>query len=213
MMPYTSLNTKPCHTSMECQVGKEFVRSTPPSQEREMQTEKSKDIPDHEWGNTPDLNEWVKKAQSARADEIKAKIIPPPKTDTSAMRTVEPSDFRPANQNFAEHFNLARGLKIHDIGVNDNCIFVGLHGGMLSIDFVDKTLDIQPHREGRIIDYHTPMPEALSEVFVYKPTPESGLYACIFVVKGENQTYEYLITPSTSSLTYSFHLEFEAHHG
>lgn len=182
-----------------------------------MQTKKSKDIPDHEWGNTPDLNEWVKKAQNARADEIKAKVIPRTKIDTSkidavTIKAVEPSDFRPANQNFAEHFNLARGLQIHDIGVNDNCIFVSLLGGMLSIDFVDKTLEIQPHKDGKIIDYHLAIPEALSEVFVYKPTPESGIQSCIFVVKGDNNTYEYLVTPRHNSLTYSFHLEFEAHH-
>lgn len=177
-----------------------------------MQTKKSKDIPDHEWGNAPDLNQWVKKAQSARVEEMKGKIIPPRMTDTVAMEGLDFGGFRPVNSNYAEHFNLARGLQIHDIGVNDNCIFVSLLGGMLSIDFVDKTLEIQPHKDGKIIDYHLAMPEALSEVFVYKPTPESGIQSCIFVVKGDNHTYEYLVTPRLDSLTYGFHMEFEAHH-
>jgi hypothetical protein len=172
-----------------------------------MRTRKSSNIPDAEWVEAPNLSDWIDQAQKERLQKTIRKHI-----DAPQAKRLDFGEFKPANRDYMEHFDMARGLRIQDVGVNDNCIFVSLLGGVLTVDFVDKTLSVEPHQNGQVIDYHIAVPETLGEVFSYKPTDTSGISACIFVIKGENHVYEYLISPTVNSTTFSFHLEFEAHH-
>lgn len=176
-----------------------------------MQTKMSKDIPENEWGNTPPLEKWFEEAQKARANirakeqlKMKEQLLKKPLMDA----TIDFDSCKPINHDHAEHFRLAKGLQIVDIGVQDGCICVSLLGGELNVDFADKRLEIEPHSNGRVIDYHITMPQKLKEVFVYKPNPDTGITSCIFVIRGENHDYEYLLTPSIDTLTFSFHMEF-----
>lgn len=179
-----------------------------------MKTKKSKDIPEDEWGNAPPIDKWFEEAVKARAqikrEQIRLPSRLPPKVEiTNTVGTsIDFNSCRPANNDHQEHFSLAKGLLINDIGVQDGCICIALLGGELNVDFVDKTLEIEPHSNGKIIDYHTPVPQKLTEVFIYKPTADSGITSCIFVIQGENQTFEYLLTPRIDSVSFSFHLEF-----
>ena len=179
-----------------------------------MKTKKSKDIPEDEWGNAPPIDKWFEEAVKARVqikrEQIRLPSRLPPKVEITST-TGGFRDFnscRPANIDHQEHFSLAKGLLINDIGVQDGCICIALLGGELNIDFVDKTLEIEPHSNGKVIDYHAPVPQKLTEVFIYKPTADSGITSCIFVIQGENQTFEYLLTPRIDSVSFSFHLEF-----
>jgi hypothetical protein len=169
---------------------------------------KSSNIPDAEWVGAPNLSDWINQAQIERAQKATKLAM-----DSPPVKRLDFDEFKPVNMDYMEHFDMARGLRIQDVGVNDNCIFVSLLGGVLTVDFVDKTLSVEPHQNGQVIDYHIAVPETLGEVFSYKPTDTSGISACIFVIKGENHVYEYLISPTVNSTTFSFHLEFEAHHG
>lgn len=179
-----------------------------------MKTKKSQDIPDEEWGNTPTLDKWFDGALKARAQirreqvRLPSRLSPKLEITNTAEGSIDFNSCRPANNDHQEHFSLAKGLLINDIGVQDGCICIALLGGELNVDFVDKTLEIEPHENGRVIDYHNPMPQKLTEVFVYKPTADSGITSCIFVIQGENQTFEYLLTPRIDSVSFSFHLEF-----
>lgn len=172
-----------------------------------MRTRKSSNIPDAEWVGAPNLGDWIDQAQAERSKKASGLRI-----DAPPVTRLDYGEFKPANTDYMKHFDMARGLRIQDVGVNDNCIFVSLLGGVLTVDFVDKTLLIEPHQNGQVIDYHIAVPETLGEVFSYKPRDTSGISACIFVIKGENHVYEYLISPTVNSTTFSFHLEFEAHH-
>lgn len=174
-----------------------------------MRTRKSSNIPDAEWVGAPNLGDWINQAQAERSKKASGlRIDAPP-----VVKRLDFGEFKPVNMDYMKHFDMARGLRIQDVGVNDNCIFVSLLGGVLTVDFVDKTLSVEPHQNGQVIDYHIAVPETLGEVFSYKPTDTSKISACIFVIKGENHVYEYLISPRFDSITFSFHLEFEAHHG
>jgi len=172
-----------------------------------MRTRKSSNIPDAEWVGAPNLGDWINQAQAERSKKASGLRI-----DAPPVTRFDYGEFKPANTDYMEHFDMARGLRIQDVGVNDNCIFVSLLGGVLTVDFIDKTLSVEPHQNGQVIDYHIAVPETLGDVFSYKPTDTSGISACIFVIKGENRVYEYLISPRIDSITFSFYLEFEAHH-
>lgn len=176
-----------------------------------MKTKMSKDIPEDEWGNTPPLEKWFEEAQKARADirakeqlRMKEQLIKKPLINS----TIDFDSCRPTNPDHAEHFSLAKGLQIVDVGVLDGSISVRLLGGELSIEFVDEKLEIEPHANGQVIDYHIIVPQKLNEVFVYKPNPDTGITSCIFVIRGENKDFEYLLTPTIGTLTFSFHLLF-----
>ena len=175
-----------------------------------MQTKLSKDIPELEWNNAPTFDEWMAEAQKVRStplpqEPFKIKTINPNLVKTA---NIDFDSCRPINLDHAEHFSLAKGLQIVDVGVQDGCIFVNLLGGELNVDFADKKLEIEPHANGEVIDYHIIVPQKLKEVFVYKPNPDTGITSCIFVIRGENKDFEYLLTPSIGTLTFSFHLEF-----
>lgn len=179
-----------------------------------MKTKKSKDIPDADWANAPDITAWQEAAAKAREEWAKKQLEKINKPKTLAPTLAPKLDFvtlTPRNSNFMEHFNLAKNLQMVDVGETDNCILVTFDSGVLSIDFIDKTLEILPHDSGRVIDYHILVPQKLSSLYCLKPNDEdAGLSSCIFVLAGENRTFEYLITPRFDSTTFSFELEF--HH-
>ena len=175
-----------------------------------MQTKMSKDIPENEWNNAPTIDEWMAEAQKVRStprpqEPFKIKTVNPNLVKTA---TIDFDSCRPINPDHAEHFSLAKGLQIVDVGVLDGSISVRLLGGELSIEFVDEKLEIEPHANGQVIDYHIIVPQKLKEVFVYKPNPDTGITSCIFVIRGENKDFEYLLTPTIGTLTFSFDLLF-----
>lgn len=173
-----------------------------------MQTRKSKDIPEEQWGGVPDLSGWVQAANAARKGVMYNVKIDPVEITTEPRLA---GTFKPINENYREHFDMARGREMYDIGSNGNLILVALAGGLLTVEFIDATLEIVPHRNGEVIDYHTLTADKLKDVFAYEPTA-STIESRILTFQGQYANYEYLISPTVATLTLAFHLEFEEHH-
>lgn len=175
----------------------------PTSLEREMQTKKSHEIPEYEWGQTPDLQDWINKALETR--EAEKKKIDGYNHDTKILDIF--STFKPANFDYKEQFAKAKYKVLRDIGVNDNLIVAGLDVGDLVVEFNDSAISIDPHDNGGIVDYHEFEYHTLLDLSVYTPT-SAGLQSCLFNFVCNNRTFEFLIRPSLSARTLEFNLTF-----
>lgn len=171
-----------------------------------MQTKKSYEIPEEHWGGVPNLGDWIDGAKTARKEAAAQEQKPMAK---QAIHTVKTNTFKPMNDDHLSHFHRAKGKIMLDVGLNDNCIVLTLDSGELTFDFVDKTLMIDPHANGGIIDYHIVNPTMLVDTYAFVPNSGDGRNSCVLVIKGENQNLEYLIRPALTSNSLAFYLEYE----
>ena len=175
-----------------------------------MQTKKSHEIPEKEWDGAPGLNDWVAKAQTARIEtatkRVRAESLTTPK---KRLASVESASFKPINQDHVAHFNAAKGREIIDVGLNGKEIVVTFASGRLTMEFIDHTLLIEPHADGKPIPFHEVKPDPLVDIYAFIPNENDHREACILVIKGENQNLEYLIRPALTSNSLAFYLEYE----
>ena len=170
-----------------------------------MQTRKVKDIPDADWGHTPDLQEWIDKSIEER---IRQSADMKAQTKTVAKNDIFKT-LKPLNTNYTSEFELAKHQVLTDIGVNDNLIVATLANGELTISFSDNRILIEPHQGGMVVDYHTFGFHTLLEITSYIPKNEA-LHSCIFAFACDNEVFEYLIQPM-GAVTLSFKLSFTPH--
>ena len=160
---------------------------------------KSKDIPEKEWGNAPNLQDWISGSSGARKEIVA-------NTGKAAL-DYRFSTLKP-NHDYSTHFNKARGLRILDCGVNDNVLVISLHGGTcLSTYFKDPRITLVPHRAGMIIDFHEFNNEELVELKSFVPAVV-GIPSCLFVIGTDNGDFEYLIEMGDAS-TLEFEIQYE----
>ena len=187
----------------------------PTSLEREMQTKKSHEIPEAQWGQTPNLQEWIKESKAERdRQQAEMKVT----MDLGGLKTTTVStvpdifkSLKPNNQDFRIHFSKAQHKVLTDIGVNGNMIVVGLSDGDLVVEFTDPAITIEPHENGMIVDYHQfGVAHTLTDVTSYIPS-NSGLRSCLFAFICNNRTFEYVIQPSASAQSLDFFLTFQEH--
>ena len=161
----------------------------PTNMEREMKTKKSHEIPDYEWGQTPDLQEWIDKSLAERFKQAAEMEKMSPVSEVPLFNTL-----KPINLNYNSQFNEAKYQVLNDIGVNGNLITASLAKGDLTIDFKDDRVLIEPHANGEVIGFHNFGYHTLVDLSSYIPTNEN-LLSCIFVFACDNQVFEYLILP------------------
>ena len=110
-----------------------------------MQTKKSHEIPDEDWRGAPDLQDWIDKSIEKRKDQLAQK----------ARVNETHTTLKPTNQNYFEHFQKAKFQVLRDIGVKGNSIVAELANGVMSIEFLDPKVTIEPHKGGMVLDFHT----------------------------------------------------------
>ena len=161
---------------------------------------KSHEIPDMEWGQAPNLQEWIDKSMEERKAQQK-----------NAFNTTKNifSSLRPTNPDYLAEFNRAKGGTLQDIGVSDGVIWASMAHGDLLIDFVSKKMLIEPHEDGMVIGFHRFDNETLKDITSYIPSV-AGLTSCIFAFACENKIFEYLIQPQGAD-TLLFTLKFIPH--
>ncbi len=188
--------------------------------EREMQTKKSHEIPDIQWGQTPDLQEWIERSMAERKRQQAIMTL---KIDAEPVKKQHPTSpamfpspgifqsFKPNNKDFGDQFRKAKHSVLKDIGVNDNLIVVSLSTGDLIIDFSDPEISIEPHEGGLIVNYHEFGVHTLTDLTSYIPNNDTGLQSCIFCFVCNNRTFEYLIQPTMATRSLDFQLTFQEH--
>jgi hypothetical protein len=190
----------------------------PTSLEREMQTKKSHEIPDIQWGQTPDLQQWIEASKAERERQQSAMRIDakPEKKKSPTSSAIFPvtgifQSFKPNNKDFGDQFRKAKHSVLKDIGVNDNMIVVSLSTGDLVIDFSDPEISIEPYEGGLIVNYHEFGVHTLTDLISYVSNNDTGLQSCIFWFVCNNRTFEYLIQPTMATRSLDFQLTFQEH--
>lgn len=181
----------------------------PTSLEREMKTKKSHEIPDAQWGQTPNLQEWIKESKAERdRQKFTMKVKTNPVLESSLPNIFK--TFKPNNEDYKDEFSKAKHRVVHDIGVNDNLIVASLTRGDLVIKFNDPTIFIEPHEGGMVVSYHqfTGI-HTLTDLSSFVPNDHSGLESCIFSFVCNNRSFEYLIQPTVATRSLDFQLTFE----
>lgn len=183
----------------------------PNSLEREMQTKKSHEIPDIQWGQTPDLQEWIEASKAERERQQSAmrlkETLPAPKA--FQIKTIFDT-FKSNNEDCRDQIAKAKHKVLYDIGVNEHMIVVSLDGGDLVVDFDDPTIFIEPHENGMVVAYHEfTGTHTLTDLSAGVQNYSAGLMSCFFSFVCNNRSFEYLIQPTVATRSLDFQLTFQ----